>query len=240
VVPERPGPLTHLKGASGRDRDELDELVNEFRRDVDKPVGWFDVTIFSGGLGLLGWGASLAWRHVRRTRHARGRSEILARGVPMRLSDPSMSRLVRAYDALCGSAGTPGVCAGGSAMVAGHSAVLDVATLLQRRVPDSVEERAYVDERAAAIEELTEALGNQQAEAPADSEISAIPGGIEPRALLQPGREVVAPGGFNSLARLAGLTAEARAHGSSDRGRPGQSPRARRRRRRRSRGRMDS
>lgn len=51
VVPERPGPLIHLKGASGRDRDELDELVNEFRRDVDKPVGWFDVTIFSGGLG---------------------------------------------------------------------------------------------------------------------------------------------------------------------------------------------
>jgi hypothetical protein len=130
----------------------------------------------------------------------------------MRLPDRSVERLVRAYDALLGSAGMPGVTTGGSAIAAGHGALIEAASLLRGREPGSADEREYVEKRAVAIEELTQVLGEEQVAVSADSRIEVDDGlgGIEPAALLQARQELDAIAGFNSLSRLEELTAEMR------------------------------
>lgn len=232
VVPERPGPLIHLNVARARGQDDLDQLIDELFPDADEQPGWFDVGLVVAGLGVLGWGtvgggptlaagagaiavalgcilpARSVWRRIQRARRARRRSKVLARGIPMRPSDASVQRLVQAYEALCGFAGAPGITSGGSAIAAGHSAMIEAASLLRCNVNVSAEERAYTEERAAAIEELTTALREQQAALPADTDVNDEFGDTEPAALLQARREMDAIAGFNSLTRLRQLSAE--------------------------------
>ncbi len=236
VVPELPGQLIHPDIQDLYTRDELDDLIDELFPDTDDRPGWFDVGLLIGGLGLLGWGtlgrgstvavvigaiatglgcilpARSAWRRFQRARRGRHRSAALARGLPMRTSGPTLGRLVRAYEALLSTANAPGLPDGSSAIAAGHSAVMEAASLLQGRLPTSDGERAYIEQRAAAIAKLAEAIHEQQAELAAAVTAGDEPAlDVEPAAMLLARAEVDAIAGFNSLTRLDELTSEARA-----------------------------
>ena len=185
VVPHTPGPLvrpdtTGPGGTRRRDRDDLDELIDELFPDTDEPPGGFDAAVLVAGAALVGWAVAAdgptwalvvgigcvalglvlplrwLWRRAVASRAGRRRSAVLARGVPLRTDDPDTARLVRAYDDLLALAASPGVPAPVDA--AAHGALLEVATLLDGRPVGSPAERTYVTTRTAAIEDLVAAL----------------------------------------------------------------------------------
>jgi hypothetical protein len=223
VVPGVPGPLIELGKVNRRSRDDLDELIDELLPDSDDGPGWFDLGLIGAGVGMIGWGvvgprlalffgiAALVlgcvlpirsgWRRIERSRDARRRSAALAGGVPMTMADPVTARLVRAYEAIIGA----GV--GRSAVAAAHSAVLEVASLLRGRAPASDGERAYVTERAKAIEDLAEALHERQSAA---TDVAPAAGDVDPAVELKVRQELEMIGGVNSLAWLKEVTDEVR------------------------------
>jgi hypothetical protein len=219
VVPERPGHLVRVDVPSGRSPDELDELIDELLPDTDEGPGWFDVALLIIGAGLIGWAvvgggptivlvlgvialglgcilpARSLWRRVQRRRRARSRSVALGKGLPLQVSDPAVERLVRAYDDLVSLATMP---EGRSAVAAAHSALVEVASLLHGRPAESAAEQEYAENRAAAVEQLAEALREHQADPP------------DPETLLLARAELDPIGGFNSLTRIGDLTADLR------------------------------
>lgn len=226
VVPRVAGPLVRASDPvpRGRDRDDLDELIDELFPDSEGGPGWFDLTAVAAGLGLVAWAALAdglgwalvvglgvlalglvlpvrsAWRWAGSSRTARRRDALLARGVPLRTDDALTGRLVRAHDELV-AAGSGGEWAGDPARPAAHQALLEVATLLEGRLPDSVAEREYVAVRAAAIEELAVEL--RRADVPSAGE-------LDPGLVAEARVELDALSGGGSLTRLDDLTREAR------------------------------
>jgi hypothetical protein len=218
--------------AGRRDRDDFDELIDELLPDSDERPGWFDAGLLLSGAALVGWGlvgpklalvfgviavglgcvlpARAGWRRVQRARRARRRSAILARGIPMTVADPATGRLLDAYDELVAVAGAGDAAVGTSAVAAAHGAMLDVATLLRGRVPDSDGERGYVETRAAAVERLTGALRESRT-ATGRRDTGPVEDGVDPAVMLRVREELEAIGGVSSLARLEEFTAEVRA-----------------------------
>ncbi len=218
-MPHSPGPLIRPSVATGRGRDELDDLIDDLLPDSDERPGWFDAALLAAGLALAGWavlfdgptfalvvGVSAlalgcilpvrsAWRGAHRRRQARHQASTLARGVPMDSVHPATVRLADAYDELLAVAGDDS-----DTVAAAHSALVEAATLLQGRAPGGEKEIDYVGQRTVAIEELVAAL----------REVDPHP--VEPAALIEAREELDAIGGFSSLARLEELIAEARAH----------------------------
>jgi hypothetical protein len=216
VVPHAPGPLVR-PDAPRRDRDELDEVIDELFPDSDEGPGWFDAGLLAAGAALVGWAlagggpgwalvvglgclalgvvlpARWLWRRAQRAREVR-RSV----GVPLPGDDPAVARLVRAYDDL-------GELVSGDAdpaRIAAHGALLEVATLLDGRRADTAAEREYVANRAAALEDLVGALRSR----PAVTE----PGRLDPSLVAQARDELDALTGGGALGRLTELIAEAR------------------------------
>jgi hypothetical protein len=235
VVPNSPGPLIALPEDRRRHKDDLDDLIDELLPDVEERSGWFDAGLLILGavlvvwalvgrpppivavLGVLSLGLGCVlplrggWRRVEQRRRRRRRDGLLTKGHPIETSSPSTSRLVRAYEDLLG------VKCGGrhelgdvdpSALAAAHGALLEVASLLGGRAPQSGREAEYVEKRAVAIEALTQALRESRAR-DGDS-------GHEPQVELEPGTLVEAReeldqvAGFSSISRLDELTEEAR------------------------------
>ena len=96
------------------------------------------------------------WRRVEGGRRSGRRADLLAAGVPVDVSSPTMNRLVAAYETLLAVDGAYDD--GGAAAAAAHGALLEAATLLGGRVPALDREREYVERRTTAIEALIEAL----------------------------------------------------------------------------------
>ena len=212
VVPHAPGPLIRPDRAR-RDRDELDEVIDELFPDSDEPPGWFDAGLLAGAAGLTGWAlaggpgwalvvglgclalglvlpARWLWRRARRARRSPG--------VMLRGGDATVDRLVRAYDDL------DELVRGDTdpAQVAAHGALLEVATLLDGRGVGAHAERDYVVARATAIEEVVDAL---RAQPPA-----ADPGRLDPTLVTQARDELDALTGGGALARLTELATQVR------------------------------
>src|SRR5690606_10190225 len=99
-----------------------------------------------GGVAALGLGCVLPVRWLAQRVRRRRRNAIARTGVPLHAGHEATARLVRAYDGLGAAASTAEV-------AAAHGALLEVATLLRGRPPGSDRERAYVTERAVAIED---------------------------------------------------------------------------------------
>lgn len=222
VVPRTPGPLVSLQ-AGPRDRDDLDELIDELFPDVDEPPGWFDAALLVVGAGLvvagligavptlglvaglaaLGIGCVLpvrvAWRSARRRLQGRRHAALLTTGVAFDTSSPEAARLLGTYrDLVAAAAGTD---LEGPAVAAAHGALLDAATLLDGRSPASAAERTYVDERATAIADLAETLRAAEA--------GELP---EPDTLVEARAELDELTRSSSVQWLEALIDEARTH----------------------------
>ena len=218
VVPPVPGPLVR-PDQPRRDRDELDEVIDELFPDSDEPPGWFDAGLLAAAAALIGWAlaggpgwalvvglgclalgvvlpARWLWRRARTARSARH-----AAGVPLPPlgDDPAVARLVQAYDSLGELVSDDA----DPARIAAHGAVLEVATLLAGRPAGSAAEREYVTTRAAALEDLTGALRSRPLATGADR--------LDPTLVAQARDELDALTGGGSLGRLTDLIAEARA-----------------------------
>jgi hypothetical protein len=226
VVPRAAGPLVRPaepgQDDAGRERDDLDELIDELFPDSEGGPGLFDLTAVAAGLGLVTWSVLAggppwalavglavlalglilpvrsAWRWAGSSRTTRRRQALLARGVPLRTDDAVTGRLVRAHDSLLALGA--GDAAADPARIVAHQALLEVATLLDGRTPASVAEEEYVTTRAAAIEELAAALqvGGGHADGP------------DPRLVAEARAELDALSDGGALARLEDLTREAR------------------------------
>jgi hypothetical protein len=223
VVPHAAGPIERMRRRS-RSRDDLDDLIDELFPDTDEGPGWFDAGLIAVAAGFVGWslvggptaalvvggiglflGAILpvrwAWRYFDRRRHLRRRQALMARGAPIDLGHPTTAHLIRAYDDLRRACAEPGSATGAQVATA-HGAVLEVATLLGGRTPESEDEIAYVEARAAAIERLAVAVRE-----PRDR---SDPTGPDPALIIEARQELDSLTGTNPLTRLDELTAEAR------------------------------
>ena len=223
VVPQAPGPLIRPDDEGvGRERDDLDDLIDEFLPDSAEGPGPLDAGLVAGGGALVGWaalgsppmavamvgavaislGCILPVRTGWRALVGRRRAAVEAGGVPLLVDDPTVGRLVAAYETLDQVPATSD-----SAQAAAHGAVLEVASLLDGRAPASDRERDYVDRRAAAVEELVRALRElEPADGPAEAPV--------PRDLVVEAREELdALGGVSALSRLDDVTEEVRARG---------------------------
>jgi hypothetical protein len=233
VVPRRPGRVIHLDGdRSRRERDDLDELIDDLLPDVDEEPGWFDVGLLLVGGGLLLWpwvgdvepivgvfgvvmlclGCVLpirtGWRHAGRRRAHSRRDALINRGVVLDISSPSVAALVRAYDDLFRVAGGSSPWVGGQATPAAHVALMEVASLLGGHPPRSERQRAFVEKRARAVADLCDAL-RELPSAPKAAPGDPLP--IEPDVLIETweGLDRISP--FNSVTRIEAIIEEARA-----------------------------
>lgn len=233
VVPRRPGPVIFLDDVrSRRERDDLDDLIDELLPDVDEEPGWFDVALLLVGGGLLLWpwvsgarpivaavgvvalclGCVLpirtGWRHAGRRRAHGRRDAWLAQGVLLDISSPSAAALVRAYDDLFRLAGGSSPWVAGQATPAAYVALMEVASLLGGFAPRSDRQRAFVDQRARAVADLCDALRELPSSAP-----KALPGDpflLEPDVLIETWEELDQISPFNSITRIEAIIDEAR------------------------------
>ena len=217
IVPPAPGRVVR---PGPRNKDGLDDLIDELLPDTDEGPGPTDAALVAGGAAVLAWsvlgsppavaaiaGAAAvglgsilplrsAWRWLRRRRRSRSRS------VRLRVDDAGLARLVAAYEALDAVPATTDM-----ARAAAHGALLEVASLLDGRRPASDAETRYVAARAAAVEALLAALRALDAERP-------VADGAPPPELVAEAREELdALGGISALSRLDDVTAEVRARG---------------------------
>lgn len=236
VVPDRPGPLVGLDQARRRrERDDLDDLIDDFVPEVDDAPGWFDLLLVVTGIGLTAWAAlgdppafaaaagiaalglgvilpaRTAWRRVRRRRDDRRRAALLRRGVPLAVSSPGVAALVGMYGDLVEIAGRIPPDVATPALSAGHGAVAEVATLLGWRAPASDRELAYVEARAEAVTGLVAALRPliRSSEAPVLGPIEEGPA-VDPETLVRARDELDEIAASSSVARIDELAAELR------------------------------
>lgn len=226
IVPHRPGPLVRpgAETTGRRDRDGLDDLIDELLPDTDDGPGPTDAALVAGGGALVGWSvvgsppvaatvagivalglgcilpARAGWRWATGRRRSRRRAALLARGLPMRVDDPALDRLAAAYEALDALPVTTE-----TARAAAHGALLEAASLLGGRRPASDAERRYLLARAGAVEALVRAL---HALEPAEE-----PGVVASDLVVEAREELDALGGVSALSRLDDVTADVRARG---------------------------
>jgi hypothetical protein len=233
VVPRRPGPVIFLDGdRTRRERDELDDLIDELLPEIDEEPGWFDVALLLLGGGLLLWpwvsgpppvvamlgviaiclGCVLpirtSWRHARQRRALSRRDARLAQGVLLDISSPNVAALVSAYEDLFRVAGGSSPWVGGPATPAAHVALMEVASLLGGQPPRSERQRAFVDQRARAVADLCDALRELPSSPPRT--LPADPFLAEPDGLIEAweGLDQISP--FNSVTRIESIIDEAR------------------------------
>lgn len=216
IVPPKPGPL--VRPGTGKDRDGLDDLIDELLPDTDEGPGPTDAALVAGGGAVVAWallgsppavatvagvvvlglGCILplrwAWRWVAGRRGAGAGA-----GVLLRVDHDLLARLIAGYDAVDGLAATTG-----EARAAAHGAVLEVASLLEGRTPASEGETRYVAARLSALEALVAALG--------ELDDGAAPA-LAPDLVVEAREELDALGGVSALSRLDDVTADIRARG---------------------------
>ena len=234
IVPPSPGPLVRPDAArtGRRNRDGLDDLIDELLPDTEESPGLTDAALIAGGGALVGWSvlgsppvaatvtgmvvvglgcilpARAGWRRVTGRRRSRRRAALLAGGVPLHVDDPTLARLVAAYESLDGLPVTTE-----AARAAAHGAVLEVASLLMGRRPASDAERRYLLARTVAVEELVRALEEIVPAASGRGRPSEEPVAIAPHLVVEAREELDALGGVSALSRLDDVTADVRAHG---------------------------
>lgn len=182
VVPMRPGPLLDLPTEIPRQRDELDELLDDvFGEPTREGPGLLDIVLITGGFALAVaaelahlsmavavLGATMAglglvlparalWQRRARRRAKHRVDEVLQQGLPLNLGDPATTQLAAIYQRVVElSAATDAV--GADALEAAHLAMVEVADLVGGRPPRGAAEKEYVLTRVRALENLAQVL----------------------------------------------------------------------------------
>jgi hypothetical protein len=182
IVPKDAGPVIEVgDGSRKRSPDEFDELIEDvFGAGTNDPPGPFDalLVIVGGGLvvlaqyrlhstavtiigaALIGLGAILPirslWRRSAAARADRRNRALAARGLPLGVTDPLASALVKAYGELLTAA--DGALLGSDAAAAAHLSMIEVATLVGTSGPGTSAESEYVQRRIDAMQALTAEL----------------------------------------------------------------------------------
>jgi hypothetical protein len=232
LVPRQPGPLRPLDARSGKAGDDLDALIDEvFGPPTDEGPGILDAALVAAGLALLGasllanaggaaavvglcllvLGVALPARASiqagRSRRTARQERQAIGSGLALDLADPSLNTLAASYEELRTAAGLPGVPVGREAVEAGHAALLEVASLLGGRTPETDEERVYVNRRTAAIRDLTAAMARQYHDWRQDH-LAVEPPAAETAAVVRARDELEAVTGTGAVTELKRLRAD--------------------------------
>ena len=214
-----------VRPGAPKDKDGLDDLIDELLPDTDEGPGPMDAALVAGGALAVGWsvigtaplpatvagiaalglGSILPVRSAWRWFTGRRRRAATGGGIPLRIDHPALVRLASAYDALDGLPATTGPARG-----AAHGAVLEVASLLDGRTPASDGEHRYIGVRVAAVEELVDALRALDALGPTPAD-EAQP--VAADLVVEAREELDALGGVSALSRLDEVTAEIRARG---------------------------
>jgi len=235
VVPHRPGPLVALdRVRPPRERDDLDDLIDELVPDIDEGPGPFDLALVATGGGLLAWavvgtapsivpaggvaalGLGLilplrtAWQRLRRRGDGRRQAALLDSGVRLVVSSAGVAALVDSYTELVDLAEriTPSIAT--PALAAAHGALAEVATLLGGRVPASEREIVYVRTRTNAVAELVATLRPPTHAEGGVSDEAEHRSDVGTDAVLSAREELDEITASSSVARLDELTAELR------------------------------
>lgn len=234
VVPHRPGPLISLEKRPRRQRDDLDDLVDDMLPDVEDGPGPVDAAIVAAGLGLLAWallgstpravlvigivllalGTVLpiraAWRAAGARRDGRRRQALLRDGLPLDTSEPHSARLAAAYGGLVDRSADTAPSSGREVIAAAHATLLEVASLLGGRAPSTDQEVAYVERRASALDDLVRALHERELEDRLGDDGSTV----ATRLVLDARAELDRIAPTSSLSRLEQVTADVRSASS--------------------------
>ncbi len=183
LVPRTPGRLLPVDQRAHRQRDDLDQMVDElFGEPTEERPGRLDAALVILGLAVLGWGLIsgqssdvfflgsavillglvLPLRSVRQRirsrKAARAEDALQARHDVLDAADPTVLDLTTSYAELAAASSLPGVSHGSEALAAGHQAVAEVASLLEGRSPVVPAEVEYVRKRTDAVRRLTSEL----------------------------------------------------------------------------------
>ncbi len=182
IVPRRPASLRVLRPPTRRQRDELEDLIDDiFGPPIDESPGRFDAGLVVVGLGLAAWavvgdgpsltlpigitaivlGLALPVRAMLRwfRTHAVGlRRHVAEPGIPLDASHPATQALIGAYARLLQSSSTRTARYPEQAVAAGHSGVMEVSRLLEGRPPGTPAEIRLVLTRTAALNALTDQM----------------------------------------------------------------------------------
>ncbi len=225
IVPVRPGPLVRLRDLE-RDRDEIDELLDEvFGEPDDSGPGRVDAALVVGGLGAIigGQAASLPtvvtvagaaavalgavlplrslWRRVGSKRRSRRLRSLLGDGVLLRIDHPSIEQLRAAHQRLLSTTAPLASAPRQRVHEVAHAAILEVASLLGGHPPVAQAEVDYVAARTQALDHLVATVADP------------LVGDGEPdrrRALVEARREVEQVAGSSSLTDASDLSRELR------------------------------
>jgi len=224
IVPSRPGPLESL-GGSERNRDEVDELLDDmFGEPDERGPGVADAVLVVGGAGAVvgGLAASLpgvvlvggavavalgivlpvrsGWRRLTANRRQAQLAARLAGGIPMRIDHEAVAELVAAHVRLTEAAHDANTSERSRLQSIAHAAVYEVASLLGGQRPQSPAELEYVQTRTRALGELVDVV----------VEVGLANGDpIARQARIEARRDVKDHGG-SSLTDAAGLIEELR------------------------------
>lgn len=179
IVPRRPGLLRDYEAAPQRPRDELDDFIDElFGSTTEEKPGWFDAGLVVVGLVLVAWYALLggpglsmwlgvaafvlglalparaALRRYGWSRTGGLRRRIVSGGQLLDASHPATVALIEAYSHLVQMSCLQGTGDSRRVVSAGHMALVEVATHLEGRPPDSPAKARFVNVRTEAIEAL--------------------------------------------------------------------------------------
>ncbi|MFN0025870.1 MAG: hypothetical protein ACKV2O_01620 [Acidimicrobiales bacterium] len=220
VVPARPGPLVALSELQ-RGRDEIDVALDVlFGEPDDRGPGPVDALLFVGGaagvaagqvgslpvLVSVGGAAAMAlgailplrslWRRVESARRSRRLQVRLGDGVLLRTDHAHLKALVMAHEQLSDLARHLASEPKARVAAVAHSALREVASLLDGRLPQTQAELDYVSARTSALVELCHVVG-----APGVSDGEAD----RRHAVVEARREVEEVSGRSSLTDAADL-----------------------------------
>ena len=207
VVPWSPGVLLALNPERQPERDELEELLDDvFGEPTREGPGAFDAALLIGGAGLvvatevaglsngllalgiavIGLGLILPirdlWQRLIRRRAGRRLQTSLAHGLPLNAGHPATQALVSAYQQIS-EADQSRTAFALEALEVAHLAMIEVAGLLQGRLPIAAAEQEYVATRTRALIDLADALPHElpavpRAAAAATEELQAREAGV--------------------------------------------------------------
>lgn len=182
VVPMRPGALVRMRDLE-HSRDEIDDVLDDvFGTPDDRGPGIADAVLLAGGLGAVvvgqagsaGTGVTLAgvaavalgavlpirsgWRRIRSARRSRRLASFLGDGKLLRVDSRLVAQLLEAHEGVLGAASGLATTERASAHEVAHSAVLEVASVLDGRLPIGPKETEYVSARIDALNLLKSAI----------------------------------------------------------------------------------